>query len=70
MRYYFITYQATTSASYVQSWNECISISPMEYIKKVEEAEDKSKQSYWRNFVVTNIHEITEEEYFDYNDTF
>ena len=70
MKYYFITYQATTSANSIQSWNACIDISPMEYIKTVEKCEDNSSHPYWRNFVITNTCEITKKEFEQFKDEF
>lgn len=71
-KYYFITYQAdsTRQAGMKSEWNECTNLSPMEFVKEHEKAEQESDKPYYRNFVVLNTCEITKEEYEKYKDEF
>jgi len=71
MKYYFITYQATNSQGSISKWNQVIDTSPMEFIKKVEKAEDRGTP--YRNyfgFVVINTCEISVEDFNKYEDEF
>jgi len=71
MKYYFITYQATSSSGSISKWNQVICTSPMEFIKKVEKAEDHGTpfRRYF-GFVVINTCEISEDDYNKYKDQF
>jgi len=71
MKYYFITYQATNNEGSVSKWNQVIDISPMEFIKKVESAEDgATPYRKYRSFVVINTCEISVEDYNKFEDKF
>lgn len=50
-KYYFITYQAQNIQGGISVWNQVIDVSPMEFIKDVEQTESSGKQMYY-NFVV------------------
>lgn len=66
MKYYFITYQATTIRGRdITIWNKCIDESPMAFIKRNTE-----NDTQYRDFVVLNTLEITEEEFEEYNGEF
>jgi len=73
MKYYFITYQATSISNSingsVSTWNQVIKGSPMNFIKKVQEVEENGSRSYF-NFVVINTCEITEEEFNEFDGHF
>lgn len=71
MKYYFVTYQATNSQGSISKWNQVTDTSPMEFIKKVEKAEDQGTpfRRYF-GFVVINTCEISEEDYIKYKDEF
>ncbi len=73
MKYYFITYQGTSISndmnSSVSTWNQVIKVSPMAFIKKVQEAEEKGSRTYY-NFVVINTCEITEKEFNEFDGHF
>tara|TARA_R110000796_G_scaffold162503_1_gene279265 strand:- start:9865 stop:10077 length:213 start_codon:yes stop_codon:yes gene_type:complete len=70
MKYYFITYQAKIRCGDNMSiWNRVIDISPMEFIKRVEKAEEEH-HGYHYSFTVCNTCEITKEEYNKYKDEF
>ena len=65
MKYYFITYlahRATENGTGV--WNTVIDTSPMEFILQQED------DRYWWNYVITNVHEITKEEFDEYKNRF
>jgi hypothetical protein len=71
MKYYFITYQATNSSGSMSQWNQVINTSPMEFIKKVDAAEDKgTPYRNYKFFTVINTCEISEEDYNKYKDQF
>lgn len=72
MKYYFITYQANSRVGTTyqpHSWNDCISISPMEFIHKIQKTEEEGGNN-WFNFIITFAMEITEEEYLKFNPHF
>lgn len=72
MKYYFITYQATPrlhSSSNPAIWNDVISISPMEYILKLQEIEENGGNN-WMNFRILFAMEISEEEYLKFEPHF
>lgn len=70
-KYYFITYRADNRYENSHNiWNQVIDISPMDFVKKLQDAEDKSEKSYYMNFVVLNTCEITEQEYNQYEGEF
>ena len=69
MKYYFITYQATNKQGSISTWNQVTDKNPMQFIKKIEMAEDSQDPTY-RNFVVINTCEITESEFNDFDDHF
>lgn len=64
MKYYFITYRSAIrkNPSTYSIWNQCIDISPMDFIKNLEEAELVGNGSYFC-FVILNTLEITKEEF-------
>jgi hypothetical protein len=68
MKYYFISYGAKCGQTFT-IWNEVIAGSPMKFIMDMEEAEKQGGNIY-RDFVVINTCEITEEEYIEYLDQF
>jgi hypothetical protein len=68
-QYYFITYQAKNRQGSISVWNQVIDISPMEFIKHVEEVEVKSSNTYY-NFVVMNTCKIQKDEFDKYKDCF
>lgn len=71
MKYYFITYQATNNSGSISKWNQVIDTSPMEFIKKVEAAEDGgTPYRKYRSFVVINTCEISVEDYNKFEDQF
>ena len=71
MKYYFITYQATNNSGSVSKWNQVIDTSPMEFIKKVEAAEERATPyRNYRSFVVINTCEISVEDYNKFEDQF
>jgi hypothetical protein len=71
MKYYFITYQATNSQGSISKWNQVTDKSPMEFIKKVEEAEDQgTPYKRYFGFVVINTCEISVEDFNKYEDEF
>lgn len=70
-KYYFITYSANSNSihdNYVADikWNAVIDESPMSYIKRIERMEEGT----YRNFVVLNVHEISEIEYNKYKNEY
>jgi len=71
MKYYFITYQATTRKTpySVSIWNQCIDVSPMEFIKKVEVDESFGSRTYL-NFIVINTLEISLQDFEKYDGYF
>lgn len=67
MKYYFITYEATSKSGLTNKWNRVIKGSPMEFITNLEK--DESGYGHDRNyynFVIINTCKITEYEYDDY----
>lgn len=71
MKYYFITYQATHNSGPICKWNQVIDTSPMEFVKKVEAAEEgATPYRNYRSFVVINTCEISEEDYYKFRDQF
>lgn len=62
MKYYFITYQANSRPGSVSIWNQVINESPMNFIKSVQVFEENGRNTY-RNFVIINTCEISENEY-------
>ena len=69
MKYYFITYQATNRQGSVGIWNQVINVSPMEFIKKIYDVEERGSKTY-RDFVVLNTCEISEEDFNKYDGHF
>ena len=69
MKYYFITYQATNKQGSVSIWNQVINKSPMEFIKSIQETEERGSNTY-HNFVVINTLEISENEFYIYKYNF
>ncbi len=69
MGYYFITYQATNKQGTVSVWNQCINESPMRFIKRIEDVEERGSRTY-NSFVVINTCRITEDEYIEFKDRF
>lgn len=69
MKYYFITYQAKNRQGSISIWNQVIKDSPMKFIKDVSDIEKKGSDTY-RNFVVINTCEISEDEFNEYEDKF
>jgi hypothetical protein len=73
MKYYFITYQATSVSNAmngsVSTWNQVIKGSPMAFIKHVQSVEEKGSRTYY-NFVVINTCEISEEEFNEFDGHF
>lgn len=69
--YRFITYGAKNldGTSNYNYWNEVIDISPMEFIKKVENDENKGG-NYYGLYHVVSACEITQKEYKEYKDNF
>lgn len=65
MKHYFVTYQASNKDGSISIWNDVINESPMEFIKKIEKIEKREYEgsNTYKNFVVINTCEITEEEY-------
>jgi hypothetical protein len=71
MKYYFITYQATNSQGSISKWNQVTDKSPMEFIKKIEAAEDQgTPYKRYFGFVVINTCEISVEDFNKYEDEF
>ena len=69
MKYYFITYQAKNRQGSISIWNQVIKDSPMKFIKDVSDIEKGGSDTY-RNFVVINTCEISEDEFNEYEDKF
>jgi len=69
MKYYFITYQATNRQGTDSIWNQVINVSPMKFIKQVQEVEENGSNTYY-NFVVINTCEISEEDFNTYDGHF
>jgi hypothetical protein len=69
MKYYFITYQATNKQGSVSIWNQVINKSPMEFIRSIQDTEEKGSNTY-HNFVVINTLEISENEFYIYKYNF
>jgi hypothetical protein len=70
MKYYFITYQATSrNGGSVSIWNCVIDESPMKFIKDIEETEENLGSVYC-NFVMLNTLEISKDEYNEWNGHF
>lgn len=69
MKYYFITYQAKNRQGSISTWNQVIKDSPMKFIKDVSDIEKGGSDTY-RNFVVINTCEISEDEFNEYEDKF
>ena len=71
MKYYFITYQATNNSGSISKWNQVIDTSPMEFIKKIEAAEEgATPYRNYRSFVVINTCEISVDDFNKYEDEF
>lgn len=68
MKYYFIPYGAKCGHTF-KIWNEVIAGCPMKFIIDIEKSE-KQRSNIYRDFVVINTCEITEEEYIEYLDKF
>lgn len=69
-RYYFITYQAKRRGGIeLCYWQDITDKLPMQFILDVQEAEEEGEKNYV-DFVVTNVHEITEDEYYFYQYSF
>lgn len=66
-KHYFITYKATNRGGHKSIWNQVIDISPMDFIKSLEELETTG--TYY-DFVVINTCEITKEDYDKFKDKF
>ena len=69
MKYYFITYQATNRQGIDSIWNQVINVSPMKFIKHVQEVEERGSNTYY-NFVVINTCEISEDDFNSYDGRF
>lgn len=68
-KYYFITYQANNRQGSVSIWNQVIDQSPMEFIKQVQQTEEKGSNTYY-NFVVINTCEISKADFEAYDGHF
>jgi len=70
--YYFVTYRAELKKENNYTiWNDCINISPMDFILKAEKYESESiNGGYYKNFRILNTVEITKDEYIRYSDKF
>ena len=69
MKYYFITYQATNMQGSISIWNQVINVSPMKFIKDVEETEHLGSRTY-HDFVVINTCKISKKEFQKYDGQF
>jgi hypothetical protein len=68
-KHYFVTYQATNRQGSVSVWNQVIDTTPMDFIQEVALTESTNSGTY-RNFVVLNTLEISEEEYLKHKGMF
>ena len=66
MKYYFIYCKSETKPNQFYYWNELIAIHPFEYIKNLNDQNDKGKT----NFFLINYQEISETEYYKYRKEF
>lgn len=72
MKYYFITYQATSRSGINLTWNQVIDRSPMAFIKMISDFEKNSVNNghTYYNFVVISTCEITKEEFDEFDGRF
>lgn len=72
MKYYFITYQATSRSGINSTWNQVIDRSPMAFIKMISDIEKNgvNKGHTYINFVIINTCEITKEEFNEFDGRF
>jgi len=66
-KYYFITYQAKNIDGDISIWNQVTYLSPMEFIKDIENHERSGTYDYFR---VINTCEISLDDYLKFKDEF
>jgi hypothetical protein len=66
MKYYFIFCKSESKPNQYHYWNELIAIHPFEYIKNLNDQNDKGQT----NFFLINYQEISETEYYKYRKDF
>lgn len=69
-RYYFITYQAKNKQGCISIWNQVTNKSPMKFIQDVEAREEEYNNPSYRDYVVLNTCEISEDEFKEYDGWF
>ena len=67
MEFYFITYQAKNNQGGIGIWNAVIDCTPMRFILDTKNLERDAGGAY-SDFIVTNVHEITEEDFKEFKD--
>ena len=72
MKYYFITYQATSRSGINSTWNQVINCSPMAFIKMLTNIEENGLNNghKYYNFVVINTCEISKEKFNEFDGCF
>lgn len=63
-KYYFITYRGENKDGTFQLWNQVIDVSPMEFIGQ------NDNDTHYKEFVILNTCEISEDEFNRFKDSF
>ena len=70
-KYYFITYQAKRIGQPINDyWNTVIDVSPMEFIMSAKRSEEESERSYYKEFVITSVLEISYTDFQEFDGQF